>query len=71
MFVAAGALLLLGIVVTIVVEGPMNKQIASWDASAVLAQWAEVRDRWLRFHNARTGMGIGAFVCALVGMVRS
>ncbi len=70
MFVAAGVLLLLGIVVTLVIEVPMNKQIASWDAGAVPAGWAEVRERWLAFHNVRTGMGIGALVCALVGLVR-
>ena len=70
MFVSAGLLLLLGIVVTLVIEVPINKQIASWDAAAVPAQWSTIRDRWLQFHNVRTGMGIGAFVCALVGMAR-
>lgn len=70
MFVAAGVLLLLGIVVTLVIEVPMNEQIASCDAGAVPAGWAEVREWWLRFDNVRTGMGIGAFVCALVGLAR-
>ena len=70
MFVSAGMLLLLGIVVTLVIEVPINKQIASWEAAAVPAQWATIRDRWLQFHTVRTGMGIGAFVCALVGLAR-
>lgn len=60
MFVAAGVLLLVGIAVTLVIEVPVNKQIASWDADAVPAGWAEIRERWLAFHNVRTGMGIGA-----------
>ena len=70
MFVTAGMLLLVGIVVTVGIEVPMNKQIASWDAGAVPAGWAAVRERWLGFHNVRTGLGIGAFICALVGITR-
>ena len=70
LFAAAALLLLLGIVVTLVFEVPMNKQIAMWDTEAVPAQWAFVRDRWLQFHNVRTGAGVVAFVCAVLGSLR-
>ncbi len=70
LFAAAALLLLLGIAVTLVVEVPMNKQIAVWDAGAVPAEWASVRDRWLKFHNVRTGAGVVAFVCATLGSFR-
>ena len=70
LFVAAALLLLLGIVVTLAFEVPMNKMIAVWGADAVPAQWASVRDRWLRFHYLRTGAGVVAFVCAVLGSFR-
>ena len=67
LFLSAALLLLFGIVVTLVIEVPMNKQIALWDAAAVPPQWAAIRDRWLAFHNVRTVAGVCAFVCALSG----
>lgn len=68
LFFSGGLLLLLGIVVTLAIEVPMNKQIAVWDPAAVPANWAEIRDRWLLFHNVRTAAGVFAFVCALGGL---
>ena len=67
LFLGGALLLLLGIVVTLVIEVPMNKQIAVWDEAVVPPQWAAIRDRWLRFHNVRTAAGVCAFVSALSG----
>ncbi len=67
LFLGGALLLLLGIIVTLAIEVPMNKQIAAWDADAVPAHWAAIRDRWLTFHNVRTAAGVCAFVCALSG----
>ena len=67
LFLAAAVLLLAGIVVTLAIEVPMNKLIAVWDAEAVPAQWASVRDRWLKFHNVRTGGGGGSVRVRCVG----
>jgi uncharacterized membrane protein len=67
LFLAAGLILLVAIVVTVAVEVPMNKEVAAWDAQAVPAHWASVRDRWLQFHTVRTVMGVVAFVCAVLG----
>ncbi len=70
MFLSAGSLLLVGIVLTIVFELPINKQIASWSPNAVPANWMELRARWIAFHHARTAAGMLASVCALVGFVK-
>ncbi|HLI75802.1 MAG TPA: DUF1772 domain-containing protein [Acidobacteriaceae bacterium] len=71
LFLTSGLILLLAIVVTVAVEVPMNKQIAAWDAGAVPANWAAIRDRWLQFHTLRTVAGGVAFACAvLAGRVR-
>ncbi len=61
---AAGAMLLLGIVLTLVFEVPINKQIAAWSPTAMPAHWHALRDRWVAFHFARTAAGVVALrVC--------
>lgn len=69
LFLAAGLLLLAGIVVTLAIEVPMNKQVVLWHPGAMPAEWAAVRGRWLRFHVVRTVLGVMAFGCAVVGLV--
>ena len=69
-FLSAGLLLLFGIVITIVVEVPINKAIASWTPTTVPGNWMELRERWLAFHTVRSGAGVVAFLCALLGVVR-
>jgi uncharacterized membrane protein len=68
LFLSAGLLLLFGIVITVVIEVPINKQIASWTSTTVPANWMDLRDRWLAFHNVRSAAGVLAFVFALIGM---
>ena len=67
---AAGGMLLLGIVLTLVFEVPINKQIAVWTATSVPANWTALRDRWVTFHFARTAAGVVAFVLALAGLMK-
>jgi uncharacterized membrane protein len=69
LFVVSGVLLLAGIVVTLVIEVPINKQIAVWTPSTMPPDWTSLRDRWVRFHWLRTVAGIAAFVCALIPLV--
>ncbi len=70
-FLASGLLLLGGIVVTLVFEVPINKQIAAWTPSTMPSNWTSLRDRWVRFHWLRTVAGVVAFVCALIPLVYS
>ncbi len=41
-----GRLLLAGIVATLVIEVPMNKQVVVWQAGAMPAGWRALRNRW-------------------------
>ena len=70
MFLVGGLLLLAGIVVTVAIEVPMNKQVVTWDPQALPANFLEIRDRWLRFHVVRTALGVVGFVFAAVGLAR-
>ena len=68
MFLVGGLLLLAGIVVTVAIEVPMNKQVVTWDAGAMPAGWVAVRDRWWRFHVVRTVLGAVGFCFAVCGL---
>ncbi|WP_238164574.1 anthrone oxygenase family protein [Kribbella pittospori] len=48
------ALLLLAVVVTITVNGPINFEQQSWNATAPPPTWEQVRDRWQIAHAVRT-----------------
>ena len=56
MFLASG-LLLAGIVVTVAIEVPINKQVVTWDPQALPENFVAIRERWLQFHVVRTVMG--------------
>ena len=50
LFTTAALILLAGIGVTLVIEVPINKQIASWTPTTIAPDWATLRERWIHFH---------------------
>ena len=70
LFAAAAGIFVISLLVTILVEVPMNRSIEIWNAQIPPADWAEVRDRWLRFHLARTTGGLVAFVLAIFALLQ-
>jgi quinol-cytochrome oxidoreductase complex cytochrome b subunit len=52
--VIALALLLLALLVSLAVNGPINVQQLSWNVQAPPADWARIRDRWQIAHAVRT-----------------
>ena len=47
---AGFALFLAALLITIIVEVPIVKQIETWKVSNLPGNWQELRDRWLAFH---------------------
>jgi uncharacterized membrane protein len=70
MFGAAALLIVVSIVITVRVEVPLNRTIASWIPGAAPPDWRMLRDRWLWNHLIRTIASIIAFLCAAVGLVK-
>jgi hypothetical protein len=68
LFVVAAVFTAIVFVITIALEVPINRQVASWTAGAAPANWAAVRDRWLWNHLARTVVGVLAFLCAAAAL---
>jgi hypothetical protein len=52
--VIALVLLVLSLLVSLVINGPINVEQLSWNAQAPPADWASVRDRWQIAHAVRT-----------------
>jgi uncharacterized membrane protein len=52
--VMALALLLLALLVSLAVNGPINVEQLSWNMQAPPADWARIRDRWQIAHAVRT-----------------
>ena len=59
---AAIALLLfiVTVVVTVLTEVPIVKQVVTWEVETVPANWRVLRDRWVSFHLLRVIPGIAA-----------
>lgn len=66
---AALVLYALTLVVTMVVEVPIVKQIESWTVPTLPEDWEAKRDRWQRFHLLRVVPGVLGLGLAVVGAV--
>ena len=67
-FAVAAVLTAIVLIITIALEVPINRRVASWSAGAAPANWTAVRDRWLWYHLARTVVGLLAFLCAAAAL---
>lgn len=48
---------------SIILEVPINNEVAGWNLAALPANWRERRATWDRQHVVRVGMLLVAFVC--------
>jgi hypothetical protein len=67
--VVALVLLLLALVVSLVVNGPINVEQLVWNAQAPPAGWASVRDRWQVAHAVRVVLIVAALGYVSVAVV--
>ena len=58
---AAFALFLVALLVTVLVEVPIVTQVETWTAATLPENWQQLRDRWGKFHVVR-------IVAAVVGL---
>jgi len=63
------ALFIVVLLVTVLVEVPIVKQIATWTVSTLPDNWQQLRDRWGAFHIIRIGASIAGLVLLLVGAI--
>lgn len=69
LYATAFVLFLVALAVTVFVEVPIVKEIASWTVATLPANWQQRRDRWIRFHLVRVVAGLLSLVLLVVGVV--
>jgi uncharacterized membrane protein len=68
--VAAAALFIVSVVMSVTVLVPINNRQSTWTADDHPADWREQHRRWDRWHYARVAIIVAAFVLTLVaGMI--
>jgi uncharacterized membrane protein len=66
---AALALFLVTLLVTVLVEVPIVAQIETWSVTAMPANWQQLRDRWGDFHLLRIIPALAGLVLLLAGTI--
>ncbi|MFI9273694.1 anthrone oxygenase family protein [Kitasatospora sp. NPDC052896] len=68
--VATGtALLVLGVVMSILLLVPINSRVATWSNEGAPADWKRQLERWDRLHHVRVGVIVLAFALFAVALV--
>lgn len=67
-YVAATVMLAMVLAITMIFNVPINNQVASWQPGSAPVLWTKVRDRWLHYHDLRTGIGVLSFICTVIAM---
>src|SRR5262245_34165817 len=57
---AALVLMAMALVITLVVNVPIDRQIQSWTTAALPPDWRAIRDRWEFYHGLRTLVSLAA-----------
>lgn len=66
---AGFALFVVALVVTMLIEVPIVKQIVMWTVETLPGDWQQLRDRWVTFHIIRVVAGIGGLVFLVAGAI--
>ena len=69
LYAAAFILFIVALAVTVLVEVPIVKEIATWTVATLPANWQQVRDRWVRFHVIRVVAGLASLVLLLIAAI--
>jgi uncharacterized membrane protein len=63
-------LIVVSLLITLLVEVPIDNQIKTWTAMTVPDDWAVIRQKWAWFHGLRTITSIGSFALFTLAVVK-
>jgi uncharacterized membrane protein len=64
-------LMIVALVITLVVNVPIDRQIVSWTTAQLPFGWQAIRDRWEFYHGLRTAVSLAALACLFVSALSS
>ena len=67
--VAACLLIIVALLITLLVEVPIDNQIKTWTAESIPSDWGAIRERWQWFHAARTFASLASFGSLAVAII--
>ena len=62
-------LFIIALIITVVIEVPMDNKIKTWEISTIPTEWTAIRDRWEYYHTMRTFVSLVAmafFITAIM-----
>jgi uncharacterized membrane protein len=62
-------LIVIALLITLLIEVPIDNQIATWTAETAPTGWQTIRDRWEFFHAARTFISLASFGFLLLSLI--
>lgn len=62
-------LMIITLMITVMIEVPIDDMIRTWTASAMPEDWEELRAKWQYYHGMRTLTSIGSFVCFVWALI--
>jgi len=69
-YLLAFLLMVASLIITVVVEVPIDNQIKTWTETTVPANWQMLRLRWEQYHTMRTFASIVSVVFFILGLIR-
>jgi hypothetical protein len=57
------------LLVTVLIEVPIVKQITGWTAATLPGNWTQLRDRWSSFHIVRVVAGVAGVALPVAGAI--
>lgn len=64
---AGFALFVVALLVTLIVEVPIDNQIEAWTVTSLPANWEQLRDRWELFHMIRSWVSVLGLALLIIG----
>jgi hypothetical protein len=64
-------LIIIALLITLMVEVPIDNQIKAWTATTVPLDWTMIRARWERFHAARTFVSLASLASFIAAVLIS
>ncbi len=60
-------LFVIALLITLLVEVPIDNQIKAWTPASLPSNWQRLRDRWEAFHVARSWLSVAGLALLVIG----